>query len=73
MYFLAQKQSFNFCTKEPKYPIDHVRKWTNKKGESLLLNKSGDYFIIGAPRMISGTPVRELSKAKAMRWLKTKT
>jgi hypothetical protein len=49
--------------------------WTSKNGESLWRDKkSGYYFIVSSPRMqSSGRQFREkneISKAKAMRWLK---
>ena len=47
-------------------------KWTNKKGESLIRNnKGGDYFIVGPGGATSG--ICQISKAKAISWLKTNT
>lgn len=62
-------------------PPDYTKwytQWTNKKGESLWRNKkSGDYFIIGPPRVFSGGHQArekiEISEAKAIHWLKANT
>lgn len=63
-------------------PTDDYAKWytqwTNKKGVSLWRDKkSGDYFIVSSPRLLSGGGQArekiEISKAKAMLWLKKNT
>jgi len=47
-------------------------KWTNEKGETLVLNnKSGDYIVVAPGGPTFGVCV--VSKAKAKRWLETNT